>query len=107
MGARREDHIGQLLDDALEFGIGIDGVLPDLIGLRCQVYLGIGLAIQDTRLLVVEIDQRLRIRLIFKEGFVGADHFGILLQPRAHALAQADEAFHALGWQEGVAIDGI
>ena len=53
--AGRDDRLGQ-------GGIGVDGVLPDLVGVRGQVHLGVGVAVEDAGLLVVEVDDRLVVR---------------------------------------------
>ncbi len=81
-----------------------------MIGLRGQIDLAIGLAIQHTGFLVIQVLKSHLCRLcqlVFKKGFVCADHLGVLLETLSHALAQADEALHAFGGQERVAINGI
>ena len=40
-----------------------------------------------------------------KEGFIGADHFGILVKSCPYAGAQPDQPFDSLGGEEGVAED--
>ena len=48
----------QGLDRALQARVGVDGVLPDLVGVGGQVDLGVVVAVQDAGLLVVQVDAR-------------------------------------------------
>ena len=50
---------------------------------------------------------RLVVLVVLEEGFVRADHLGVLLQALPHAGAQADDALDAVGRQEGVAEDRL
>ena len=59
----------------LEAGIGGYGVLPDLIGERDEVHLGVLFSIQKTGLLVIQVSDSLVVPVIVKEGFIGADDF--------------------------------
>ena len=86
-------------------GIAVDRVLPDLVGVGGEVDLGVGVAVEDAGLLVVEVEERLIVRLVLEERLVGADDLGVLLQPLADARAQADDPLDAVGRQERVAED--
>src|SRR5579883_2040117 len=103
MSACREDDIRELLDDAFQFRVGLDGILPNLVSLRGQVYLVVSLFIQNTGFLVIEIKQVSGVHFVLEENFIGAYHLCILPQARLDALTQANEPFDSIGWQEGVA----
>jgi hypothetical protein len=98
MGLRGKDDRRQRGYKLLQAGIGADGVFPDLIGIGGQVYLAVGIAVEQPGFLVLEVNHRLLAHIILEEGFVGADDFGILTQAAAHALAQMDDTLHAFGW---------
>ena len=103
--ARGVDDVGEGRDLALERRIVVDGVLPDLVGVGGQVDVAVGVAVEDARLLVVEIDQDPIVAVVFEERLVGADHLGVLAQAGADAAAQADDALDAVGREEGVGED--
>ena len=44
-------------------GISVDGVLPDLVGVGGEVDFGVGVAVEDAGLLVVEVEERLVVRV--------------------------------------------
>ena len=73
--ARGVHHVRQLLDGLLEGGVGVGGVLPDLVGVGGEVDLAVGVAVQDARLLVVEVVSRLGL-VVLEEGLVGTDDLG-------------------------------
>ena len=99
------DHVGQGRNDLLQLGVAVDGVLPDLVGVGSQVHLGVLVAVQDAGLLGEQVADDLVVPVVLKEGLIGADDFGVLLQALADAGAQADDPFNAVGRQEGVAED--
>ena len=80
--------------------IPVDGVLPDLVGEGSEVYLGVSVAIEKARLLVVEINERVVVGVIFEERFVGSDYLGVLLKTPAHASAELDDPLDTIGRQE-------
>ena len=43
--------------------------------------------------------------LVFEESFVGAHHLGVLQQPLPDTRTQLDQALHAFGGEEGIAVD--
>ena len=83
----------------------LDGVFPDLVGLGSEIDFGVVVAVEDPGLLGKEIADGLLVGLILEKGFVAADHFGVLAEAVAHAGAQADDAFDAVGGEERVAED--
>ena len=88
----------------LEFGEPIDGVFsPDLVGIRCQIDLSFGVAVENVRLLVVEIDEILAFAFIFEKRLIRADHFSVLMETLSHARAQTDQVLHTVSRQERIA----
>jgi len=70
---------------------------------RRQVHLAVRVAVQDSRSLVVEVENSLFVGLVFKERFVGTHHLGVLPKTTADPAAQVDDALHPFGGKEGMA----
>ena len=92
-------------DGLFEFRVAVGGVLPDLVGVGGEIDFGVGVAVEDAGLLVVEIEEFLPLALVLEEGFIGADDLSVLVQALADARAQANDALDAIGGQERVAED--
>lgn len=92
-------------DGLLQLGETVNGVFPDLVGVRCEVHLGLSFAVEDARFLVVEIEKLLPLAFVLEEGLVRADHLGILVETLPHAGTKSDQILDALCGQEGIAED--
>ena len=101
--ARREHHVGKRGNRLFQSGVAVDGVFPDLQGVGGQVDLAVGVPVQDSGVLVVQVEDGLVIGFVLEERLVGAHHLGVLLEPRPHPPAQLDDALDAVGRQEGMA----
>ena len=85
-------------NDLFQRGVGVDGVLPYLVGIRGKVDLVVFLAVEDAGLFVVEIVQcHDFIALVFEEEFVGPDHLLVLFEPVAYPAAEMDDLLDAFG----------
>ena len=91
------DDVGQVRDGFSQAGVGVDGVLPDLVGVGGEVDLGVGVAVEDAGLLVIQVENRPVVAVVLEERLVGADDLGVLLEALADARAQADDPLDAVG----------
>ena len=80
--------------------VAVDGILPDLEGVRAQIHLRVRVAIENAGFLREQIADRLIVAVVLKEGFIRADHLGVFLQPLPHAGTQADDALDPIGRQK-------
>ena len=103
MRAGRIDDFRQCRDDLFERRVAVDGVLPDLVGVGTQVHLAVRVVVENAGLLGEQVADRLFAAVVFEEVFVGADHFGVLLQTLADPRSQPEDSFNAVGGQEGIA----
>ena len=103
--SRREHYVGQVDDGFLQSRIGVDGVLPYLVGVGCQVNLAVEISVEDARAFVVEVEDRLVVVFVFEKRLVCTDYFGVLPEPRPDPATEVDDALYALGGKEGVAQD--
>ena len=103
----RVDHIGEISNDLLQRWVTVDGIFPDLEGIRAQIHFRVRVAIENTSFLREQITDGLIVAVVLKKGFVCANHLGIFLQPLPHAGTQADNAFDPIGRQKRVAQDGL
>ena len=78
---------GSSVISLFESWVSVDGVLPNLVSVGCEVDFGVGVAIQDAGLFVVKIDDCCVVPVIFKKRFVSADDFVVFLKPLPHARA--------------------
>lgn len=92
-------HVRHFFDDLLELGIGGDGVAPNLVGARSEIDFRVAVVVEQARLLVVQIVDALG-GIAFEEGLVGADDFGVFVEPATHARPEAENALDAVGGQE-------
>ena len=97
----RIDHRRQRFDAVRQRGLAFGGLFPDLPRIRGQIDFVVRV-IQHALLFGVQVADGVGL-FVFKKGFIGADDFGVFLQPLANALAQFDQVFHAVGRQKRVA----
>src|SRR5438093_11374204 len=87
----REDHRRERRDRPLQVWITVNGVLPDLVGVRGEVYFGLGFPIENAGLLVVEVKEFLTLLLVLEEGLIRSDDLGVLVQALAYPRAESDQ----------------
>ena len=71
--------------------------------MRCQVDLGIVIAIKQPRLLREQVAHCQLIALILKEGFIASYYLSVLFQSMAHPSPQLNDALDAIGGEERIA----
>ena len=103
----RVDHVRHILDGLFERRVRGDRILPDLIGVRDEVNLGVLLAVEKSGLFVVEIGNNLIVLVVIEKGFIGANHFRVGVEPRPHFCAKIDDRFDSVCWQKAVAEDFV
>ncbi len=107
MGLGGVNDIGQGLNPGGQTGVGVGGILPDLIGEGGKVHLRVAVVIKDAIPFGVEIANAPIVRIVLEKTLVGAHDLGVLGQTLADALAQADEALDAIRGDKGIAEDAV
>ena len=90
-------HLG---DNLSEQRIAVDGIFPDLIGEGGEVDFAVFRVVEDAGFFGEEVADDLVVLIVFEEGFVSADDFGVFLEALANALAKADDTIDAVGREE-------
>ena len=84
-----------------------NGILPNLIGVRNKVNLGILFTVEQAGLFVVKIGNDFIVLVVVEEGFIGANNFGVGVEPRSHLRTKIDDRFDSVCRQETVAEDFV
>jgi hypothetical protein len=79
--------------------------MPDLVGVGGQVDVALGVAVEQPGLLVVQVVEGRGFGAVAEERLVGPHHLGVLPEPVADPLAQADDAVDPVRGEERVAED--
>ncbi len=74
-----------------------------MVGIGGQIHFRLVVAVQDTGLFIIKVVKGFPFLLVFEEGLIGADHFGIFIQTLADTGTKPDQLFNAFGGQEGIA----
>lgn len=61
--------------------------------------------VERAALFIIHISQVLFVA--FKEHLVASHYVGCLVDAVVQTLAQVDYLFHAIGWEEGIAVDVV
>ena len=107
MRTRGVNDVGQVGDRLLQRGIAVDGVLPDLVGVRAQVDLGIGVAVENAGFLGEQVADHVVVTVVLEEGLVGTDNLGVLPQPLPDTGSQPDDPFDPICRKERVTEDFV
>ena len=62
--------------------------MPDLIGVRDEVNLGVLLAVEKSGLFVVEIGNNLIVLVVVEKGYISSDNFRVGVEPRPYFCAK-------------------
>src|SRR3954470_11749616 len=102
MPSARENHRWHGRNSFLQVGEAFNRVLPDLVSIRRQIHFGLGVAIENASLLVIQVEQFLALLLVLEERLVCAYDFCILPETLADSGAQPDHSLNTVGRKERV-----